>query len=84
MKNRRISVVRLHVGFVDTDLTKDFDVLKANPYAVFRQTYRALEAGESEVLADAGSNALKRTLSLAVPGCVDPGVLEGNDKERLA
>lgn len=77
LKDRRISVVGLHVGFVDTDLTKDFDVPKASPYDVVRQTYDALEAGESEVLADAGSKALKQTLSLTVPGYIDPEVLEG-------
>jgi NAD(P)-dependent dehydrogenase (short-subunit alcohol dehydrogenase family) len=77
LKERNIAVLGLHVGFVDTDLTKGFDVPKANPVDVVRQTYDALEAGESEVLADAGSQALKRTLSLAVPGYIDPGVLEG-------
>lgn len=77
LKDRNIRVLGLHVGFVDTDLTKDFDVPKANPVDVVRQTYDALEAGESEVLADEGSQVLKRTLSLAVPGYIDPDVLEG-------
>ncbi|PLP98157.1 SDR family oxidoreductase [Cupriavidus pauculus] len=77
LKERGISVVGLHVGFVDTDLTKAFDVPKASPRDVVSQTYDALEAGESEVLADAGSKALKRTLSLAVPGYIDPEVLAG-------
>lgn len=76
LKTRNISVVGLHVGFMDTDLTKGFDVPKANPLDVVRQTYDALEAGESEVLADAGSRALKHTLSAAVPGYIDPEVLE--------
>ncbi|GJG95090.1 SDR family oxidoreductase [Cupriavidus pauculus] len=76
LKDRRIAVVGLHVGFVDTDLTKDFDVPKANPLDVARQVYDALEAGESEVLADEGSKELKRSLSLAVPGYIDPEVLE--------
>jgi len=73
---RKIGVVGVHVGFVDTDLTKDFDVPKASPVDVVRQAYDALEAGESEVLADAGSRELKQSLSAAVPGYIDPAVLQ--------
>ncbi|CAD6544628.1 hypothetical protein LMG27952_04165 [Paraburkholderia hiiakae] len=73
---RKIGVVGVHVGFVDTDLTKDFDVPKFSPVDVVRQAYDALEAGESEVLADAGSRELKQSLSAAVPGYIDPTVLQ--------
>jgi NAD(P)-dependent dehydrogenase (short-subunit alcohol dehydrogenase family) len=76
LKARNIAVVGLHVGFMDTDLTKGFDVPKANPVDVVRQTYDALEAGESEVLADVGSRALKQSLSATVPGYIDPEVLD--------
>jgi NAD(P)-dependent dehydrogenase (short-subunit alcohol dehydrogenase family) len=75
LKARRIGVVGVHVGFVDTDLTKDFDVPKADPVDVVRQAYDALETGESEVLADAGSRELKASLSAKVPGYIDPDVL---------
>lgn len=75
LKARQIGVVGVHVGFVDTDLTKDFDVPKADPMDVVRQAYDALEAGESEVLADAGSRELKASLSATVPGYIDPDVL---------
>ena len=71
-------MVGLHVGFVDTDLTRDFDVPKADPVDVVRQSYDALEAGESEVLADTGTRALKQTLSSKVPAYIDPDVLETN------
>ncbi|MBN3852301.1 SDR family oxidoreductase [Paraburkholderia sp. Ac-20340] len=77
LKTRNIGVVGLHVGFVDTDLTKDFDVPKASPVDVVRQAFDALEANESEVLADEGSRTLKATLSLPVPAYIDPAVLEG-------
>jgi len=76
LKKRNIAVVGLHVGFVDTDLTKGFDVPKADPLDVVRQTYDALEAGESEVLADAGSRKLKQTLSSARSGYIAPETLE--------
>jgi NAD(P)-dependent dehydrogenase (short-subunit alcohol dehydrogenase family) len=76
LKSRNIHVVGVHVGFVDTDLTKGFDVPKASPVDVVRQTYDALESGESEVLADAGSRELKQTLSLAKPGYIAPEILQ--------
>ncbi|WP_024777168.1 SDR family oxidoreductase [Pseudomonas corrugata] len=75
LKERSIQVVGLHVGFVDTDLTQGFDVPKANPMDVVRQAYDALEAGESEVLADEGTRALKQTLSSKVPAYIDPEIL---------
>jgi NAD(P)-dependent dehydrogenase (short-subunit alcohol dehydrogenase family) len=76
LRERKIGVVGVHVGFVDTDLTKGFDVQKADPVDVVRQAYDALEAGESEVLADDGSRDLKQSLSAAVPGYIDPSVLQ--------
>lgn len=76
LKTRNVQVVGVHVGFMDTDLTKGFDVPKADPVDVVRQTYDALEAGQSEVLADVGSRGLKQTLSADVPGYIDPEVLE--------
>ena len=71
LKDRNVHVVGLHVGFVDTDLTKGIDVPKANPVDVVRQTYDALEAGESEIMADKGTRQLKQTLSAKVPGYVE-------------
>jgi NAD(P)-dependent dehydrogenase (short-subunit alcohol dehydrogenase family) len=76
LRNRNIAVVGVHVGFVDTDLTKGFDVPKADPADVVRQTYDALEAGESEVLADAGSRELKQTLASVRSGYIAPDSLE--------
>lgn len=71
LKERRIGVVGLHVGFVDTDLTKGIDVPKSDPADVVKQTYDALEAGESEIMADKGTRQLKQTLSAKVPGYVE-------------
>jgi NAD(P)-dependent dehydrogenase (short-subunit alcohol dehydrogenase family) len=45
-------VLALHVGFIDTDLTRGLDVPKSAPDAVVRTALDALEAGASEVLAD--------------------------------
>lgn len=75
LKQRNIQVLGLHVGVLDTDLTRGFDVPKSDPADVVRQTYDALEAGESEILADAGTRALKQTLSSKVPAYIEPEVL---------
>ncbi|MDL2406842.1 SDR family oxidoreductase [Rhizobium calliandrae] len=67
---RGIKVLGLHVGFLDTDLTKGIDVPKADPQDVVRQTYDALAAGKSEVMADHGTKVLKTTLSDEQPGYI--------------
>jgi NAD(P)-dependent dehydrogenase (short-subunit alcohol dehydrogenase family) len=74
LKDRNIQVLGLHVGVMDTDLTRGFDVPKTDPADVARQTYDALEAGESEILADAGTRALKQTLSSKESAYVNPEV----------
>lgn len=50
--DQHTQVLALHVGFIDTDLTRGFDVPKLTPEAVVRTALDALEAGASEVLAD--------------------------------
>lgn len=45
-------VVGVHAGFIDTDLTKGFDVPKAKPEDVVRQALDAIEAGAEEVFVD--------------------------------
>jgi NAD(P)-dependent dehydrogenase (short-subunit alcohol dehydrogenase family) len=52
LREQRTQVLALHVSFVDTDLTRGFDVPKLAPADVVRTTLDALEAGASEVLAD--------------------------------
>jgi NAD(P)-dependent dehydrogenase (short-subunit alcohol dehydrogenase family) len=72
LRERGIQVLGLHVGFVDTDLTNGIDVPKASPEDVVRQTYDALIAGKSEVMADKGTVVLKGTLAAEVPGYITP------------
>ncbi|RQR49337.1 SDR family NAD(P)-dependent oxidoreductase [Burkholderia sp. Bp9140] len=74
LAEERIQVLGLHVGVMDTDLTRGFDVPKSDPADVVRQTYDALEAGESEILADEQTRALKQTLSLKNSAYIDPTV----------
>ncbi len=72
LRERGVQVLGLHVGFVDTDLTSGIDVPKARPEDVVRQTYDALCAGKSEVMADKGTAVLKSTLAAEVPGYITP------------
>ena len=55
-------VVGVHVGFMDTDMTKGLDTPKADPKDVVRQTLAAIEAGHEEVLADALSRQVHQGL----------------------
>jgi len=61
-------VLAMHVGFVDTDLTRGLDVPKSSPEVIVRRTLDALEAGAEEVLADEMTRQVKQGLS------ADPGV----------
>ena len=72
LREKGIQVLGLHVGFVDTDLTNGIDVPKASPQDVASQTYDALAAGKSEIMADRGTTVLKSTLSAEVPGYITP------------
>ncbi len=72
LRERGVQVLGLHVGFVDTDLTNGIDVPKASPEDVVRQTFDALVAGKSEVMADEGTAVLKSTLAAEAPGYITP------------
>lgn len=72
LRDRGVQVLGLHVGFVDTDLTKGLDVPKADPADVVRRTYDALNAGKSEIMADEGTTVLKSTLAADLPGYITP------------
>jgi NAD(P)-dependent dehydrogenase (short-subunit alcohol dehydrogenase family) len=72
VRGKGIQVLALHVGFVDTDLTRDFDVKKSDPREIARRTLNALEKGHEEVLADAQTEALKRSLSTEQPYYLNP------------
>ena len=68
LRAQHTQVLGMHVGFVDTDLTRGFDMPKSDPNVVVRRTLDALEAGAEEVLADEITQQVKRGLS------ADPGV----------
>jgi NAD(P)-dependent dehydrogenase (short-subunit alcohol dehydrogenase family) len=63
LRQQGTQVLGLHVGFVDTDLTRGFDVVKVSPQSVVATALDALEAGASEVLADERAQTIKRGLT---------------------
>ena len=60
-------VVALHVGYMDTDMAKNVQSPKSNPFDVANLVLDAIEHGRDEVLADAISRQVKSGLS-ANPG----------------
>lgn len=59
-------VTALHVGFMDTDMTKGLSVPKAAPVTVAHDALAQLQAGAVEILADPVSRQLKQHLSAGV------------------
>ena len=66
LAEQKTQVLGLHMGFVDTDLTRGVDMPKTSPQAIVQRTYDALEAGESEVAADEITKTVKSALSAGV------------------
>jgi NAD(P)-dependent dehydrogenase (short-subunit alcohol dehydrogenase family) len=60
-------VLGLHMGFVDTDLTKGIEMPKSSPEDIVRRAFDALESGAEEVLGDEFTRQVKSGLS-AEPG----------------
>lgn len=67
LSEQNTQVLGLHVGFMDTDMTKDIPMPKTDPADVVRAALDGLEAGQSEVLADEITRQVKLGLS-AQPG----------------
>lgn len=67
LRSQGTQVTTLHMGFVDTDLTKDVTMPKSTPEAIVEQALGALEAGADEVLADDMTRQVKLGLSAEPP-----------------
>ena len=63
LRTQHTQVLGMHVGFVDTDLTRGMEQPKSSPDVVVGRTFDALEAGAEEVLADAMSQQVKQGLA---------------------
>ena len=67
LRSQGTQVTSLHVGYMDTDMTRGLDAPKSSPDAVARQALAELETGAFEVLADDVSRQIKASLSSATP-----------------
>jgi NAD(P)-dependent dehydrogenase (short-subunit alcohol dehydrogenase family) len=67
LRQQGTQVLGMHVGFVETDLTRGLDVVKISPRSAVNAAFDALEAGASEVLADERARTVKRGLTAEPP-----------------
>jgi NAD(P)-dependent dehydrogenase (short-subunit alcohol dehydrogenase family) len=65
LRGQSTQVSALHMGFVDTDLTRGIDMPKSSPEAIVRAALDGLEQGLPEILADAATRQVKEALSTA-------------------
>jgi NAD(P)-dependent dehydrogenase (short-subunit alcohol dehydrogenase family) len=67
LRDQRTQVTALHMGFVDTDLTRALDVPKSAPADIVQRALDGLEAGLDEVLADDATRQVRRSLGAETP-----------------
>ena len=60
-------VLGLHMAYVDTDLTRGFDVPKTSPVQIVRRALDGLEVGADEVLADELTQHVKLAMTATRP-----------------
>jgi NAD(P)-dependent dehydrogenase (short-subunit alcohol dehydrogenase family) len=61
-------VTALHVGYMDTDMTRQLDVAKSDPAVIAKLAIDGVEAGDAEVIADETSRRVLAGLSAGVVG----------------
>jgi short-subunit dehydrogenase len=72
LRGKGTQVLGLHVGFMDADMTKGYDLKKTSPRDVAARTFAALEAGKEEILADESTKGIKQSLSSEQAYYLDP------------
>jgi NAD(P)-dependent dehydrogenase (short-subunit alcohol dehydrogenase family) len=60
---QHIRISALHVGYMDTDMTRGLDTAKADPADIARIAIDAVAAGQAEILADDTSRRIQAGLS---------------------
>jgi hypothetical protein len=68
LKEQGTQILSVHVGPIDTEMTRTLDVPKVSPAFVVGKVLDALEAGDSEVLVDDVTRSFKAVLSGPVEG----------------
>lgn len=64
---QKTQVLGLHMAYVDTDLTRGFDVPKTSPVQIVQRALDGLEAGADEVLADELTQHVKLAMTATRP-----------------
>jgi NAD(P)-dependent dehydrogenase (short-subunit alcohol dehydrogenase family) len=64
---QQTQVLGLHMAYVDTDLTRGFDVPKTSPVQIVQRALDGLEAGADEVLADELTQHVKLAMTATRP-----------------
>ncbi len=77
LQKQQTQVLGLHVGFVDTDLTRGLEGPKLAPAVVVERAFAALEANHSEVLIDDVSAQVKQGFGADPSFYLDPTAAEG-------
>ncbi len=67
LAKQNTQVLGLHMGFVDTDLTRGFDVPKSSADDIVKSALDGLESGAHEVLADMVTQQVKAGFAAAHP-----------------
>jgi NAD(P)-dependent dehydrogenase (short-subunit alcohol dehydrogenase family) len=69
---QKTQVLALHMAYVDTDLTRSFDVPKTSAQQIVERALDALESGLEEVLADELTVQVKRGMTAPRPSYLPP------------
>ena len=67
LATQKTQVLGLHMAYVDTDLTRGFEVQKSSAEEIVRHALDGLEAGADEVLADVLTQQVKQGLAAPRP-----------------
>ncbi|MEO8048416.1 MAG: SDR family oxidoreductase [Nitrospirota bacterium] len=72
LRKQKTLVLGLHVSFMDTDMTKGYEMKKINPRQVAEAGLIGIEASKEEVLADDFTREVKRSLCNEQPIYLNP------------
>lgn len=67
LATQHTQVLALHMAYVDTDLTRGFDVPKTSPETIVKRALDGLESGLDEVLADELTQQVKQAMTAPRP-----------------
>ncbi len=70
---QKTQVLALHMAYVDTDLTRGFDVPKSSAEEIVKRALDGLESGVEEVLADELTLQVKRAMTAPRPSYLPQG-----------